>query len=284
MRRSPGIIGGAALVAAVSVAITGPALAGDPGFKTSQASMLTPVMPGMTVAPLLTVGDGLSSGYRFEAIPDGISVRTRGHGRVDLYVNHETSKVPFPYNAAAPTAANGENDFDNAQVSRLMLSQHSAGVLQRCVRHPERVGLPAVLLELPGDVRRRGSTGRSSSRTRRSPDYVFRQEASWPPPIGSAAERRPASSSRSTSGPAGSTRSTAWAATTTRTPSRSPGTESRWSCRATTRSRAVRSRASFPAGRGSGPVPALLLHRIEHEVAAGRQRAISGPSSPTRRA
>jgi hypothetical protein len=29
----------------------------------------------------------------------------------------------------APTEANGENDFDNAQVSRLRLKRHSAGVL-----------------------------------------------------------------------------------------------------------------------------------------------------------
>ncbi len=29
---------------------------------------------------------------------------------MDLYINHETSKVPFPYVTAAPTAANGEND------------------------------------------------------------------------------------------------------------------------------------------------------------------------------
>ena len=67
------------------------------------------------------------SGYRFEAIPDGISVRTRGQGRVDLYVNHETGKVPFPYNSAAPTAANGENDFDNAQVSRLISTSPRPG-------------------------------------------------------------------------------------------------------------------------------------------------------------
>src|SRR5215207_2850309 len=97
------------------------------GFKTSQPPMLTAVMSGVTVTPLLTVGDVLPSGFRFEAIPDGISLRTRGQGRVDLFVNHETSKVPFPYVQAAPTAANGENDFDNAQVSRLILNQQSAG-------------------------------------------------------------------------------------------------------------------------------------------------------------
>ena len=58
-------------------------------------------MPGASVTPLLTGGDMLPSGYRFEAIPDGISLRTRGQGRVDLFVNHETSKVPFPFNTAA---------------------------------------------------------------------------------------------------------------------------------------------------------------------------------------
>ena len=130
MRRRS-ILAGAALAVAISASGTAAALAGDnrSGFKTAQPSMLTPVKPGVAISPLLTVGDVLRSGYRFESIPDGISVRTRGRGRVDLFVNHETSKVPFPYNAAAPTAANGENDFDNAQVSRLILNQHSAGVL-----------------------------------------------------------------------------------------------------------------------------------------------------------
>ena len=33
----------------------------------------------------------------FESIPDGISLAKNGKGTVDLYVNHETSTVPFPY-------------------------------------------------------------------------------------------------------------------------------------------------------------------------------------------
>ena len=121
----------AALAAALAASVTAAALASgnNSGFETEQASMLSTVKPGVEITPLLTVGDVLPSGFRFEAIPDGISVRTRGQGRVDLFVNHETSKVPFPYNATAPTAANGENDFDNAQVSRLILNQQSAGVL-----------------------------------------------------------------------------------------------------------------------------------------------------------
>jgi len=128
----------AAAVVAVASAPTGTAQ--NAGFKTSQPSMLTSVMQGTQVEPLITVGDTLSSGYRFEAIPDGISLRTRGQGRVDLFVNHETSKVPFPYNQAAPTAANGENDFDNAQVSHLILNQHSRGILNGSFAIPSSAG------------------------------------------------------------------------------------------------------------------------------------------------
>ena len=62
---------------------------------------------------------------RFESIPDGIALRTRGEGRVDVYVNHETSTVPFPYTRSAPTEANSQNDFTNAQVTMLALNQHS---------------------------------------------------------------------------------------------------------------------------------------------------------------
>jgi hypothetical protein len=49
----------------------------DSGFKTSQPSMLSSVMPDVQVTPLLTVGDSLPSGFRFEAIPDGISPHSR---------------------------------------------------------------------------------------------------------------------------------------------------------------------------------------------------------------
>jgi hypothetical protein len=116
---------------AVSAIATAAALAGDndSGFKTSQASMLSCPSCGNDVVPIITVGDTLPGGYRFEALPDGISLRARGNGRLDLYVNHETSTVAFPYNAAAPTAANSQNDFDNSQVSLLGLNQHSKGVL-----------------------------------------------------------------------------------------------------------------------------------------------------------
>ena len=188
MRRRS-ILAGAALAVAISASGTAAALAGDnrSGFKTAQPSMLTPVKPGVAISPLLTVGDVLRSGYRFESIPDGISVRTRGRGRVDLFVNHETSKVPFPYNPTAPTAANGENDFDNAQVSRLILNQHSAGVLGGSFVIPSSFGYQRFCSNYLATARE-GFSREILFTNEESPDYVFRQEDSWPPPIGSPAE------------------------------------------------------------------------------------------------
>jgi hypothetical protein len=118
-------------VATISVAGATSALAGDneAGLTTSQASMLSCPSCGSDVVPIITTGETLPGGYRFEAIPDGISLQARGQGRVDLFVNHETSTVAFPYVAAGPTAANSQNDFLNSQVSHVGLSQHSKGVL-----------------------------------------------------------------------------------------------------------------------------------------------------------
>jgi hypothetical protein len=178
-----------AVVAAVVTAVLTTAAAADnkSGFQTARPSMLTPVMAGVDAKPLLTVGDVLSSGYRFESIPDGISVRPRGQGRVDLYVNHETSKVPFPYVTATPTAANGENDFDNAQVSRLILNQHSAGVLNGSFAIPSSAGYQRFCSNYLATSKE--SFSRDILFTNEeSPDYVLRQENSWPPALGSPHE------------------------------------------------------------------------------------------------
>ncbi len=99
------------------------------GTKTSQPPMLTPVGAGITVEALITVGETAGDeGYVFESIPDGIAISTRGQGTAEVYVNHETSTVPFPYTPSGPTEANSQNDFDNAQVSRLILNRKGAGV------------------------------------------------------------------------------------------------------------------------------------------------------------
>src|SRR5215218_2936528 len=178
-----------ALAAAVTVSGTATALAGDnaSGFTTERPSMLTAVKPGTTVKPLLTVGDQLPSGYRFEAIPDGISVRTKGRGRADLYVNHETSKVPFPYNSANPTAANGENDFDNAQVSRLILNQHSAGTLNGSFVIPSSLGYQRFCSNYLATAKE-GFDREIFFTNEETPDYVYRRLDSWPPVMGDPAE------------------------------------------------------------------------------------------------
>jgi len=181
----------AVLAMATAVSGTTAVAANNGGFKTAQPSMLTRVMPGVSITPLLTVGDQLASGYQFEAIPDGISVRPRGQRRVDLFVNHETSKVPFPFPntitpPASPTAANAESDFDNSQVSQLSLN--AAG----------RVLDGSFVIDSGGGFQRFCSNYLATSKegfdqdifftNEESPDYVLREENSWPPPIGDPAE------------------------------------------------------------------------------------------------
>jgi hypothetical protein len=172
---------------AMATAISGTtAMAANGGFKTSRPSMLTAVKAGVSVTPLLTVGDELANGYRYEAIPDGISVSPRGMRRVDLFVNHETSKVPFPYVTAGPTAANSENDFDNSQVSQLTLN--AAGrVLDGSFAIPSSAGFQRFCSNYLA-TSKEGFDRDIFFTNEESPDYVFRREDSWPPPIGDPAE------------------------------------------------------------------------------------------------
>jgi hypothetical protein len=180
----------ACMAVAVASALSAAAAAGanESGFQTEQASMLTPVMPGVATTPLLTVGDRLSSGYRFDSIPDGISVRTKGRGRADLYVNHETSKIPFPYSAANPSPTTGENDFENAQVSRLTLNQHSAGVLHGRHAIASSEGYQRFCSNYLATAKE-GFDREIFFTNEETPDYVYRQELSWPPVMGSPAEK-----------------------------------------------------------------------------------------------
>jgi hypothetical protein len=159
------------------------------GFLTAKPSMVTAVMSGVDVTPILTVGDVLPSGFRFEAIPDGISVRPRGQGRVDLFVNHETSKVPFPYVTAGPTTANSENDFDNAQVSRLILNPFTGGVLNGSFAIKSSAGLQRFCSNYLA-TSKEGFDRDILFTNEEAIDYVFRQENSWPPPIGDPSEKQ----------------------------------------------------------------------------------------------
>ncbi|HEX5829117.1 MAG TPA: hypothetical protein VFY23_16445 [Candidatus Limnocylindrales bacterium] len=177
------------IAAVIAVTAVTPALANDSGFSTDQAAMVAPVMAGVSVDPIITVGETLAGGYRFEAIPDGIALRTRGEGRVDVFVNHETSRVPFPYNTANPTAANSENDFNNSQVSRLVLNRHSGGVLSGS--YP---------IDVDGGYQRFCSNYLATAAegfdrdilltNEEGLDYVRRDAAAWPVAIGSPEEEQ----------------------------------------------------------------------------------------------
>lgn len=140
MRARLALLSGLVLVGATVAALTVPASASHKkGFKTEHAEMLDlgPGAPaGSSVDALITVGDpALSNGYQFESIPDGIALRKRDEGKVDVFVNHETSTVPFPFNspfgnANANLSEANQNDFDNSQVSKLTLDGRS-GRIQR---------------------------------------------------------------------------------------------------------------------------------------------------------
>jgi hypothetical protein len=86
--------------------------------------MLKP-MGDATAYPIISSGDRLPDGYQFQAIPDGIGFVARGRGVVDVYVNHETSTVPFPAIGQPGAAA----DSRNAEISRVRLSQKTAATL-----------------------------------------------------------------------------------------------------------------------------------------------------------
>jgi hypothetical protein len=105
------------------------------GYNTSQAptvTLLAAAPTGSSADALIAVGDTMPGGFTFESLPDGVSLFPRGNGRADVFVNHETSTVPFPYNApfggATPEA--NQNDFTNSEVSQLNFNQQSGEIPQ----------------------------------------------------------------------------------------------------------------------------------------------------------
>jgi Alkaline phosphatase PhoX len=121
--------GALAAAAVASVASGGPRAA---GYNTAQAPMVTYTTApasgapaGSTADAIISVGDTIGD-YLFESIPDGVAILARGNGRADVYVNHETSTVPFPYNppfgGATPEA--NQNDFVNTELSLLTFTGH----------------------------------------------------------------------------------------------------------------------------------------------------------------
>jgi hypothetical protein len=169
---------------------TAPAAAGG-GTLTDQDPMLTPVGAGITVTPIITVGEPAGDeGYIFEAIPDGISLKTRGKGTVEVYVNHETSRVPFPYPLppGTPTESNAQNDFRNAELSRLILHQKSAGVQTGKLVITSDQNYQRFCSNYLGTATE-GFDRELLFTNEETPDWVNRTGKAWPSSIGAATAR-----------------------------------------------------------------------------------------------
>jgi hypothetical protein len=173
-KRRTGALSALAAAVLVVTALAAPASArNDPGFKTTQPAMLSPAAPGVTVEPIITVGETLPSGYRFESIPDGISLVKAGRN-IEAYVNHETSTVPFPA---------GINDFTNALLSKLTLDRRDASVLAgeyviRSDQNYQRFCSNFLVGKEHGFSRPIIFTNEEAT------DWVFRTGQAWPAPVG----------------------------------------------------------------------------------------------------
>jgi hypothetical protein len=169
-----------ALVVGVTATLVASAAAHkkSPGFKTSQAAMLTPVAPGVTVEPLITVGETLpGSTYKFESIPDGIALHKHRHGKVDVYVNHELSTVPFPF--TAPSGP-GFNDFTNSLLSKLTLNRKTGGVLSGSYVIPSEANYHRFCSNFIAS-RKHGFERPLLFTNEEATDFVNRTGTSWPP-------------------------------------------------------------------------------------------------------
>ncbi len=127
MKRSGFILTTGALVVTFAVIVA----AGQAQAPAPVPPMINVLDPAQETRAIISTGETVRE-FEFGSIPDGIAIRPRGEGRVDVMVNHETSTVPFPFNppfgGTPPTEAN-QNDFENAQVSQLSLNQNTGKLL-----------------------------------------------------------------------------------------------------------------------------------------------------------
>ena len=140
------------------------------GFRTSQPAMLSGV-GGSTTRPIISVGDQVDE-YTFESIPDGIAIsRRNGKGTVDILLNHETSKVPFPAT---------RQDATNAILSQLRLTQKGVGVASGRYAIPSSAGYQRFCSNfLAGKAE--GFETPMLFTVEEARDIVLRQEDSWGP-------------------------------------------------------------------------------------------------------
>jgi Bacterial protein of unknown function (DUF839) len=104
---------------ALSLIAIAPPVSADPLCGSPAAALITldPSVPaGSCVLPIIDVGDTVGDTFRFEGIPDGIGAMPGSGGAVEVFVNHEQTRVPF----------DGTADFQMASVSHLTLDANAA--------------------------------------------------------------------------------------------------------------------------------------------------------------
>ena len=166
-----------ALLATLTVVGAATAKEKPAGFKTSQQAFLDPGdIAGTSISPIITVGERLADGYMFESIPDGIAMRKHGQN-ARIWVNHETSTVPFP---VPPTVPVPINDFTNAMVSELTLNGDTAGVLDGAYVIPSSANYQRFCSNfLVGEEH--GFDKKLLFTNEEATDFVNRTGTAWPP-------------------------------------------------------------------------------------------------------
>jgi hypothetical protein len=87
------------------------------GFQTDKDPylMLSDEVPrGSSLTPIISVGERVGD-FTFEGIPDGIGLAPAANGKVQVFVTHEQSRVPFL----------GTADFEDSSVSKLVLDRRA---------------------------------------------------------------------------------------------------------------------------------------------------------------
>ena len=154
------------------------------GFHTPQGAMISPARDGVKVKPIITVGEMLG-GYKFESIPDGIVVKKTGKKTADLYVNHETSLVPFPVRSGGATPGVPEpttrHDYTNAMLSKLSVNTHTFGALSGSYVIPSSANYQRFCSNfLVG--KEHGFEREYILTNEEATDFVFRTGVAWPAP------------------------------------------------------------------------------------------------------
>ena len=176
-----------------------------------------------------------------------------------MFVNHETSQVPFPYSPATDGGELAERLRQLAAQPAQPEPARRAGCSRASFAIPSSANYQRFCSNYLATKEEGFEPADSCSRTRRRrTGCSARDGVAAPITPGRRAEQTRRRRRATTCGTASTRRSTAWAGTTTRTTSRSPGSSVRSSSRATTRSAA-------PA------VAALHVHREERGRGLERQ-------------